>query len=394
MIIDEHTQNFINEHIAGDTRLLSLQSSRYPLVNMELAIRQIEGLQIAATKLPSWIIDRAIIFPPKLSMEQCSSEKTARYKASLMQGKRLTDLTGGFGIDCSYMSERFFETTYVERNSELCNIARHNFALLNKRINVINGYSEMVLQDLPEQDWIFIDPARRSRTGGKVVALEDCEPNVCQLEALLLQKAEHIMIKCSPMLDIALAMKQLRFVNEVYIVSVNNDCKELLFILDRKATGGDVCIHSVNFHGEHVQDFVHTIEQEASSVCVYTAQLGKYLYEPNSSMMKAGCFRLPASRWNLGKLHRNTHLYTSDILIEDFPGRIFEVKEILGFSKKDLKGLVSNTNKANISIRNFPGTPNDLRKRLKLADGGDTFIFATTLQDEKKVLIICSKLVQ
>ena len=186
MIIDEHTQNFINEHIAGDTRLLSLQSSRYPLVNMELAIRQIEGLQIAATKLPSWIIDRAIIFPPKLSMEQCSSEKTARYKASLMQGKRLTDLTGGFGIDCSYMSERFFETTYVERNSELCNIARHNFALLNKRINVINGYSEMVLQDLPEQDWIFIDPARRSRTGGKVVALEDCEHNVCQLAALLL----------------------------------------------------------------------------------------------------------------------------------------------------------------------------------------------------------------
>ena len=393
MIIDEHTQNFINEHIAEDTRMLSLLASRYPLVDMDLAIRQIEGIQIAATKLPSWAGIKGIIFPPKLSMEQCSSEKTARYKASLMSGKRLADLTGGFGIDCSYMSEQFSETTYVERNSELCEIARHNFSLLNKEVKVVNGNCEEVLKELPEQDWIFIDPARRSKTGSKVVALEDCEPNICQLESQLLQKAEHVMVKCSPMLDITLAMKQLQFVQEVYVVSVNNECKELLFLLDRNTTG-HVCIHSVNFQGAQVQDFAHSIEEEASSTCVYAGQLGKYLYEPNSSMMKAGCFRLPASRWSLTKLHRNTHLYTSNTLIEEFPGRIFEVEEVFGFSKKELKELALCTNKANISIRNFPGTPSDLRKRLKLLDGGDAFIFATTLQDEKKVLVLCSKLKQ
>ena len=389
-MIDEHTLAFIRDHAGDDVRQLALQAARYPQVDMRVAATQIEGRRLATSKLPSWAAAEGVIFPVRLSMEQCSSEQTARYKASLVGGERLADLTGGFGIDCSYMSDGFNETTYIERNEELCRIATHNFALLKKRITVVNGNSEELLASLAPQDWIFVDPARRSASGGKVVALSDCEPDVCQLEDLLLQKAKRVMVKCSPILDISQALRELHSVSEVHVVSVGNECKELLFILGGDTVGEPV-IHTINFRGDSAQVLTYTITEELEAVCDYTASVSRYLYEPNSSLMKAGCFRLPATRWGLKKLHRNTHLYTSDTLVKDFPGRVFEVKNTDGFGKNELKRLSSELKKANIAVRNFPERPEALRKRLKLGDGGDVYLFATTLDDERRVIIRCEK---
>jgi 16S rRNA G966 N2-methylase RsmD len=389
-MIDEHTLAFIREHTGDDVRQLALQAARYPLVDMRVAATQIEGRRLAAAKLPAWAATDGVMYPVRLSMEQCSSEATARYKASLVGGSRLADLTGGFGIDCSYMSERFDEATYIERNEELCRIARHNFGLLGLPIRVVNGNSAEVLPSMPVQDWIFLDPARRDGVGNKVVALSDCEPDVCQLEKLLLQKAARVMVKCSPMLDISLAISQLASVREVHVVSVGNECKELLLILGGTTAHG-IEVRTVNFQGSGVQTFDYALEEEQAASCSYTSTVGRYLYEPNSSMMKAGCFRLPAGRYGLQKLHRNTHLYTSDTLVPDFPGRVFEVKNIDGFGKNELKLLSSELKKANIAVRNFPERPEALRKRLKLADGGDVYLFATTLADEKRVIIRCVK---
>ena len=387
-MIDEATLAFIKEHCNDDVRGLALQATRYPQVDMRVAATQIEGRRLAVTKLPAWAAVEGIIYPVRLSMEQCSSEATARYKASLVEGTRLADLTGGFGIDCSYMAERFSEITYVERNAELCRIAEHNFALLGKAIRVVNADSEDTLAGLPLQDWIFVDPARRDRGGNKVVSLSDCEPDVCRLEPLLLQRASRIMVKCSPMLDISLAMSELKSVNEVHVVAANNECKELLLVLGSEARG-EVPIHAINLQGERTQRFVYTAQEEAGAVCHYTATLGNYLYEPNSALMKAGCYRLPAVRWGLSKLHRNTHLYTSDTLVSDFPGRVFKVERVCGFGKKELKTL--DCKKANLAVRNFPEHVDTLKKRLKISDGGSTYLFATTLDDDTRVLVVCSK---
>lgn len=388
-MIDEATRIFIEEHADDDARGLALQASRYPEVDMRVAATQIEGRRVAKNKLPAWAAVQGLIYPVRLSMEQCSSEATAQYKVSLVRGTRLADLTGGFGIDCSYMSEHFSQTTYVERNEELCSIATHNFALLNKAIEVRQGQCEEVLASLPEQDWIFLDPARRDRGGNKVVALSDCEPDVCALESLLLEKSARVMVKCSPMLDISQAISQLRSVTEVHVVAVGNECKELLFILERDKGGGDIVMHTVNLHGGGRQTFDFRLKAEGEAVCSYASQLGQYLYEPNSALMKAGCHRLPAAHYGLAKLHPNTHLYTSDVLVNDFPGRVFKVESYCGFSKKELKGLACK--QANLAVRNFPEHVDTLRKRLKISDGGATYLFATTLYDGSKVLVSCVK---
>ena len=387
-MIDEATLAFIKEHRNDDVRSLALQATRYPQVDMRVAATQIEGRRLASTKLPAWAAVEGIVYPVRLSMEQCSSEATANYKASLVNGERLADLTGGFGIDCSYMAEQFNEVTYIERNAELCRIAKHNFALLSKPIRVVNADSEEALAELPHQDWIFVDPARRDRGGNKVVSLSDCEPDVCRLEELLMKKAARVMIKCSPMLDISQAIRELHSVSEVHVVAVNNECKELLLILGGESTK-EIPIHAINLQGGHTQQFAYTAEQEAEASCTYAAVIGTYLYEPNSALMKAGCYRLPAERFGLTKLHRNTHLYTSDTLISDFPGRIFQVERVCGFGKRELKAL--GIRQANLAVRNFPEHVDNLKKRLKISDGGAHYLFATTLDDETKTLVVCTK---
>ena len=386
-MIDKPTQDFIREHAGDDVRQLALQAKRYPEVDMRVAATQIEGRRLASTKLPTWAAVDGMVYPVRLSLEQCSSEVTARYKASLVSGQRLADLTGGFGVDCSYMAEGFEETTYIERNEELCRIAGHNFALLGRPIRVVNADSEEALDSLPHQDWIFIDPARRDKAGNKVVSLKDCTPDVGRLKPLLMQKATRMMIKCSPMLDISQAVRELQSVSEVHVVSVNNECKELLLILGGAAVEGS--IHTINYHGGEVQKFVYAASEEVAALCPYATSVARYLYEPNSSLMKAGCYRLPAQRYGLSKLHPNTHLYTSDTLVSDFPGRVFRVERVCGFGKKELKTL--GCKQANLAVRNFPERVDALQKRLKIQDGGSTYLFATTLQDESKALIVCTK---
>lgn len=389
-MLDASTIEFVEQHRNEDVRMLALQAKRYPGVDMREAVAQVEGWQHACDKLPAWADIKGIIYPPKISMEQCSSEHTARYKASLVGGKRFADMTGGFGIDFSYISRGFDEAFYIERNERLCEIACSNFSLLGlDHARVMNGNSEQLLASLPQLDWIFVDPARRDGDGRKVVALSDCEPNVVELEEQMLAKAANIMIKCSPMLDITLACRQLKSVAAVHVVAVNNECKELLFVLARDIVN-ECSVHCVNILKDGVQQFVFTQAEEAGSAVDYSKEVGKYLYEPNSTIQKAGCSRVLAERYGIKKLHANSQLYTADILVPDFPGRVFEVGEVLGFSKAEVKKIHS-LQKANITVRNFPESVQQLRKRLKLSDGGDSYIFATTLADERKVLVICKK---
>ena len=389
-MLDTATIEFIAKHRNDDIRTLALQAKRHPTVDMREAVVQIEGWQQAREKLPTWSAVEGVIYPPKISMEQCSSEHTAKYKTALINGKRFADLTGGFGIDFSYIARNFNESYYIERNEKLCGIATANFSLLGlDNATVMNGNSEELLATLPQLDWIFVDPARRDGDGRKVVALSNCEPNVVELEEALLSKSDRIMIKCSPMLDITMACRQLKHVVAVHVVAFNNECKELLFILQSDKSVG--CkVHCINILKEGVQEFTFGQDEELKSVATYCKEVGKYLYEPNASIQKAGCHNTLSQRIGADKLHPNSQLYTSKELIPDFPGRIFEVVEVTGFSKADIKGIQA-LQKANITVRNFPENVQQLRKRLKLSDGGDNYIFATTLANDNKVLIICKK---
>ncbi|MBQ7350910.1 MAG: SAM-dependent methyltransferase [Bacteroides sp.] len=392
MQISPETIRFIEEHASDDVCQLALQTKKYPQVDLSTAMVQISGRQIAEAKIPSWSKVQGLLYPKHLSMEQCSSEATACYKAELVKGDTLADLTGGFGIDCSFLSRKFKKADYVERQAELCDLARHNFPLLGLHIDVHNEDGVEYLKRMNPVDCLFLDPARRDSHGGKTVAISDCEPDVSALEELLVEKARTVMVKLSPMLDLSLALKTLKHVVEVHIVSVNNECKELLLILQKHPVSSEVsihCEHMVNSN-EH-QHFVFTQEQERTSDCSLANEVGAYLYEPNASILKAGAYRSLTQSYEVKKLHSSSHLYVSSRLIEDFPGRRFQVEAVSGFGKKELKTFLQGMEKANLTIRNFPSSVADLRKRLKLKEGGEDYIFATTLTDESKILIKCKK---
>ena len=394
MTLSRQTLDFIRDHAHEDIHALALQTPKYPDVDMPAAILQIAGKQAAANKIPSWAAIEGILYPRHLSMEQCSSETTALYKASLLNGNTLTDLTGGLGIDCAFLATKFKHISYVERQEELCEIAAHNFPILNlNHINVRNEDGVAYLQTMSPVDCIFLDPARRNEHGGKTVSIADCEPNVAELEDLLLSKASRIMIKLSPMLDLSLALKELKHTQEVHILSVNNECKELLILLGQTSPA-EITIHCVNLFTKGTQEeqhFVFTREQEQRSQCTYTDSLGDYLYEPNASLLKAGAFRSIAAAYPVRKLHPNSHLYTSDTFIENFPGRIFRIVNQCSFNKKEVKENLADLKKANVTVRNFPATVAELRKRLHLTEGGDTYLFASTLNNGQKVIIRCEK---
>ena len=362
MNLSAETLHFIEEHRHDDVRTLALQGKKYPGVDMALAVTQISGRQIAEQKIPSWYALSGLLYPRHLSMEQCSSELTAKYKAHLLEGESFADLTGGFGIDCAFISRRFKYADYVERQDELCALAAHNFPLL--------------------------DPARRDGHGGKTVAISDCEPDIGVLESLLVEKADKVMVKLSPMLDLSLALKELKTVSEVHIVSVGNECKELLLVLQKSPISSDVFIHcELSTHIGESQHYVFTQKQERLSPCPLAGQVETYLYEPNASILKAGAFRSLTQAYPVRKLHVNSHLYTSSSFVADFPGRKFKVESVTGFGKKELKAFLQDMGKANLTVRNFPSSVAELRKRLKLKEGGEDYIFATTLSDEQKVLI-------
>ena len=400
-MMEDELKQFIKEHRDDDIRQLALQASRYPAIDMPTALTQIAGWQALRNKVPTWAACDELIYPPHLPLEQCSSEATASYKygivAKLGNHASFVDLTGGFGIDCWFMSQAFQHTTYIERQKELASIALHNFHVLsvnNRQLDVVNDQSADWLQQqqLP-LDWLYIDPARRNDHGGKTVAISDCEPDVSKLEELLVSKAFHVMIKLSPMLDLDLALKQLRHVVEVHIVAVDNECKELLLILNKEVATNieQTPIHCVNIKKDETQQFVFSKIEEQQTTYDFADQMGKYLYEPNASIMKAGAFRSLAKHYSLHKLHPNSHLYTSDSAIPQFPGRMLQVETVIGFGKKELKSLLAGITKVNLTVRNFPASVAELRKRLHLTEGGDIYLFATTLYPEQKILIKCKR---
>ncbi|MBR6648429.1 MAG: RsmD family RNA methyltransferase [Bacteroidaceae bacterium] len=390
MMLDAETAKFIQEHREADVRTLALQAGRYPKVNIPVALTQIEGWQLARHKLPTWATTEGVLYPPRISMEQCSSEATAQYKASLIKGKLLADLTGGFGIDCSYMSRKVEKAIYIERNSTLCQIARKNFDLLAlNHIDIINSECEEELSTLPQCNWIFADPARRSSSGSKVVFLSDCEPDITTLEEKIMQHCDNAMIKCSPMLDISAACRQLQYVREVHCVAVGNECKELLLIL-RKEESKETILHCINIQKGETEKFDCTLEN--CHTAIYADEPKHYLYEPNAAIQKGNCHNALSKKFSAAKLHPNSHLFTSDERIENFPGRSFRILGWTNFSKNGIKELLYDTKKANITVRNFPDNVQTLRKRLKITEGGDIFLFATTLRDDRKVLIKCQKI--
>jgi len=386
------TQQFISENIDKDIHQLALQSKRFPLVDLPLAIRQINGKQKIRYKVPRFYNNENILYPAQLSLEQSSSETTAIYKSTLCEGNFLVDLTGGFGVDCCFMSSHFQEVVYVERQAELCDLARHNFHVLGENhISIINEQTEKYLSEIREVDWIYIDPARRGTSGKKVILLSDCEPDVSALSSTLLEKASNVMIKLSPMMDISAALSELPYSSEIHIISVENECKEILFILS-KIIQNDLKVKTVNFGKQNRnQIFEFEIKQEATENSIFSSGLGKYLYEPNAVVMKSGAFKLVGNRFNLLKLHINTHLYTSNEFEIDFPGRVFEVVQVWENGKNEWKNQAKRLTRANISTRNYPIGVDDIRKKLKIADGGDIYLFACTLANEQKVMIECKK---
>lgn len=390
---NDDTVSFIAQHRHENVHDLALQASRFKEVDMPFALQQIAGWQTACQKLPRWSNTEGVLYPPHLSMEQCSSEPTALYKAEVAsKGESFADLTGGFGVDASYISAGFRQALYVERNEQLCELARHNFPLFGcGHVEVHNAEAETFLQTMKPVTCLFLDPARRDSHGGKTVAISDCTPDVSALSELLLQKAETVMIKLSPMLDITLALKDLPAVREVHVVSVNNECKELLLLMSGKPVH-ERRFHCINLTSRGRQSFSFTPEDEMRAQCTFVSEIRRYLYEPNSSLLKAGAFRSLAAHYQIEKLHPNSHLYTSDTLYEDFPGRIFEVKETVGFKKKELKEMMASLKQANLTVRNFPASVAELRKRFRLAEGGNIYLFATTLYDESKVIVKCEKI--
>lgn len=524
-IMNQATLDFIRQHQDDDVRQLAFLGSKYPEVDMPFALDQIRGRKMARVKLPRWASIDGIIYPPHISMEQCSSEQTALYKAELaarllglspsssengeekekesenasnlhlseiceFAGKGavdsefakneatckkqqilteseenvneikgephegdfseeigFVDLTGGFGVDFSYIASRLdVKSMYVERQAHLCEAAKENFGRLGlKNAIVKNGDGIEVLHSFASKKeaaasdslgitedqsqsllktnlglkLIFIDPARRDDAGNKVVSLKDCTPDVTLLQEEMLSKADYVIIKLSPMLDWHRAVSELNCVQEVHIISVNNECKELLLVLsarnmdDMRASSadgesgedeidgaegtdgevkhaGNLRIYCIN----DAQSFVcDELDMESSSVKIAPSTLEEmlYLYEPNASLMKAGCFSVLSERYGARMLSKNSHLFVSREPITVFPGRSFRIIAVSSFNKKELKRHLSGITKANIATRNFPLSVAELRKRLKLKDGGETYIFATTLSDESHVLMITEK---
>lgn len=392
--MNQATLDFIREHVEADVRQLALRKLKNPEVDLMYALEQIAGRQKARIKIPSWAVKDGIVYPPHLSMEQCSSEQTARYKAGIAgKGELFVDLTAGFGVDTAFIAEGFRRVASVERQERLCQIAAENHKRLGlKQIEVICGDGITYLHQMSHADLLFMDPARRDAHGGRTYDISDCEPNVLELIGEMTEKADRVMLKLSPMLDWRKAVEDLQsrkvspvFVNEVHILSVANECKELLLIVSRD----EKPLHVYCVNNDDVFDYLAG-QLRQPLIC---SRITKpcFLYEPNASLMKAGCFGEISERYQLAQLDDNSHLFVADRDIADFPGRCFVVEQMTSMNKRELKQALAGIAKANIAVRNFPLSVADLRKRLNIKDGGDVFIFATTVSNQGHQLLICRK---
>lgn len=403
------TSEFIQQYRNDDVRQLAFLSSKYPEVDAVFALDQIRGWQIAQTKLPRWAAVDDLQYPPHLSMEQCSSEPTADYKAavahrlaseSLRTNEKalFVDITGGFGVDFSYIASALdIKAVYVERNEVLCNLARHNFPLLGlDKAEVVCGDGEEYAKKLEKATMVYIDPARRDEHGARTYGIEDCTPNILELLPMLMQKTDYVVVKLSPMLDWHSAVAAVdgcldgsSCVTEVHIVSLANECKELLMVVAH----GKQKLKVVCVNGN--QQFAYCPDEDVAPVSYSDSEadaiVDSYLFEPNASIMKAGCFQALAAKYGVSGVGRNSHLFVSTVDVAEFPGRRFIVEAMTTMNKKELKRTLANITKANITTRNFPLSVAELRKRLKLKDGGDVYLFATTLADDSHVILVCKK---
>lgn len=390
---DSTVIEFIKKHIQENPNTLLLAAKKYPEIDIPFVVDQLVCRKQIKDKLPAWYANFDLYFPARITTEQCSSEQTAAYKQRLASGNIACDMTGGLGIDTYSISRNFSKFFYLERYEDYCEAARHNFSVLEaSNIEVLNGDSMQLLHELPALDLIYVDPARRSDCNKRLYDLTECEPNVVGLTPVLLSKASRLLVKVSPMADIQRCIELIPQIKRVHVLSVRNECKELLLEVDSQPQTADVEIVCVNFATTGEQLFTFNFNEEKETALNTVNTVHTYLYEPNASILKAGAFKSVAKKFGIKKLHQHSHLYTSSELIPDFPGRTFEVIGLDGFSKKWLQTAAKQLGQANLTTRNFPMTVAEIRKRSKLQEGGSLYLFATTLSDDQKVIISCEKL--
>ena len=386
--------DFVNKHRQEDTARLLLSAARYPDVDMPLVVQQIEGLRTAQEKWPSLLQHDDYLYPPRLNREQASSEATARYKASLIPAGRIADLTGGMGIDTLAFAQVADHVDYIERDPALCALMEHNcqtLGITNVTVHCADSLEWLSTARCPLST-IYVDPARRDAAGRKVAAFEDCTPDILAHLPLLLSKGERLLIKASPMIDISLALRQLGAVNDVHIVAVKGECKELLFLSGGAAAEPTINLSSLTSQSSQAStaSFSFHPSEEQAAIATYCAAVGRYLYDPHAALRKAGCFRLLSQRLSMPLLAPNSHLYTSDNLVPDFPGRTFEVLRELPLNRKAVREALPD-GKAHVVVRNFPAEAAVLQKQLGLREGGDHFLIATTV-DSRRTAFLCSYL--
>jgi len=387
-LLKPDVQRFIYENTGTDISKLALQKNPFPEINFKEILNQIESRTKSKEKLPTWFNKINILFPSKISVEQTSSEKTAAYKTKLVSGDSLIDLTGGFGIDAFYFSNKIKSIVHCESNTELSEIVKHNFNQFEKHnIECISDESEEILKKLNKKfDWIYIDPSRRNDIKGKVFLLKDCSPNVPELLEVYFKYTNKILLKTSPILDISAGINELKNVKEIHIVAVENEVKEILWLLEKnhQSTIKVICSNLVN---DAVEKFEYDLP--SNSDATYSLPL-KFLFEPNASLMKSGSFDEISQQFGIDKLHQNSQLFTSNEL-KPFCGRVFEIKNQFIYSKENMKLFLANT-KANVTTRNFPVTVDEIRKKWKIKDGGKIYCFFTTALDNHKIVLLCNKI--
>jgi hypothetical protein len=389
-ILRQNIQEFITQNSGASITKLALQKNPFPEIDWILILNQIEAKAKAKEKLPTWFITENIIYPSKISVEQTSSEKTAAYKASLISGESLIDLTGGFGVDDYYFSQKFKHIAHCEINEDLSAIVKHNFEQLKvKNCTFYAQDSTTVLEELNQKwDWIYIDPSRRNDSKGKVFMLKDCLPNVPDLLDFYFEKTDSILIKTAPLLDISAGLSELKFVKNIHIIALENEVKELLFEIPNHYSG-DITIKTANLVKDKIETFEFVLGDDTVFASYHLPQ--KYVYEPNSAIMKSGGFDEVSSIFEINKLHKHSHLYTFDALI-DFPGRTFEIEKVIPYSKNEMKTELANQ-QANVTTRNFPDTVENIRKKWKIKNGGNLYCFFTTDKNDNKIVLICRKII-
>ena len=388
-LLNSAIQNFINKNIDENIAKLGLQKNPFPEMEWISILNQIEAKAKSKTKLPHWFSTKNIIYPNKISVEQTSSEKTADYKTSIVSGENLIDLTGGFGVDDYFFAKKMKMVAHCEINPELSKIVNHNFKQLNvDNIECYSGDSLEILKELNSKwNWIYIDPSRRNDAKGKVFMLQDCLPNVPENLDLFFEHSESILIKTAPLLDISAGLSELKNVKTIHIVAVENEVKELLWEL-HKNYSGKINIKTVNILQDKEDIFEFNLDEKSEMPAYSLPQ--KYLYEPNSTIMKSGGFDEVSTFYNLNKLHKHSHLYTNSSIIT-FPGRIFEIENAILYHKTDMKKFLEGS-KCNVTVRNFPETVEIIRKKWKIKEGGNQYCFFTTDQNDNKIVLICKKI--